>query len=459
MVDVTSLTVRELRRKIASRQLSPVEVVDAYLAKIHAQDAKYHAFTDVYEDEARQDAERALMTRGGWRGPLYGLPIVVKDLFHIAGRNTAAGSWHWRHRVSQSTAGAIADLQRSGAIVLGKTHTVELGLGTTGTNQHFGTPRNPWMDGAHYAPGGSSSGSAVAVAAGLSPWAVGTDTGGSIRIPAAWCGVVGLKPTVGRVSLDGVVPLSATLDSVGMIARTVEDVALLYRAMRRGRITPTKTAFRVGCLPECEREPVEPSVLKAYDDALGVFSDVGIPVLDVKFPKRLTYYIERNSTIAMFEAAVRYGRLAHDPEVPLDERVRGCLQAGSQMAREDYDAALWELPLLRAQFDRLFDRVDAIVTPTTQTVARPVDGVDDANPPNLFTRFVNLLGLCALALPCGFSLEGLPCSIQIICRAQNEETMLRIAAMYQRATPWHRCRPGHSQPTEARQACGSYERP
>ncbi|WP_394834727.1 amidase [Pendulispora rubella] len=459
MVDLTWLTVRELRRRIASRQLSPVEVVDAYLAKIRAQDDRLCAFTEVYEEEARREAELALAARGAWRGPLHGLPIAVKDLFHIAGRTTAAGSWHWRHRVSESTAGAIADLQRSGAIVLGKTHTVEFGLGTTGTNQHFGAPRNPWVEHAHYAPGGSSSGAAVAVAAGLSPWAVGTDTGGSIRIPAAWCGVVGLKPTFGRVSLDGVVPLSATLDSVGMIARTVEDVGLLYRAMRRGRITPTKTAFRIGRLPECERAPVEPSLLKSYDEALGVFSELGIPVLDVKFPKRLAYYIERNSTIAMFEAALRYGRLAHDPQVPLDERVRACLQAGSAMSREDYDAALWELPLLRAQFDRLFDRVDAIVTPTTQTVARPVVGVDDANPPNLFTRFVNLLGLCAMALPCGFSPEGLPCSLQIICRGQNEETMLRIATMYQRATPWHRCRPGHFQSMEARQACGSFERP
>lgn len=343
-------------------------------------------------------------------------------------------------------------------IVLGKTQTVEFGLGTSGTNQRLGTPRNPWSVLTHYAPGGSSSGSAVAVAAGLSPLALGTDTGGSVRIPASWCGVVGFKSTYGQISLKGVVPLSPTLDSVGAIAHTVDDIALLYSAMRVNggskrradrvaglglpdRFATGTSGLRVAQLPQCERSGVDESVLKVYDEALSVLRTLNIAVAEVGFPKRLDYYLQRNSVITMFEVASLYGRLAEDPLVPLDDRVRSRLEAGRRMAPEDYLAARHELPLLRAEFDRIFDCVDAIVTPTTQTVARPVAGVDDASPPNLFTRFVNFLGLCAVALPCGFSPEGLPCSLQVICRRNQEELLLHIAATYQAATRWHRCHP------------------
>jgi aspartyl-tRNA(Asn)/glutamyl-tRNA(Gln) amidotransferase subunit A len=403
----------------------------------------------VFFDAARAAAARAeeALGRGGagepLHGPLHGLPIAVKDLFHISGHTTSAGSRVWIDRRSDQTAAAVALVNRGGAIILGKTHTVELGLGTTGVNQHLGTPRNPWRWAEHHAPGGSSSGSAVAVAAGASPWSLGTDTGGSVRIPAAWCGVVGFKPSFGQISLAGVVPLSPTLDSVGFITRSVGDAGLLYSALRPGEplAPPIAGRARLARLPEHELCAAEPAVLRAYEDALRVFSELGVEVIDVPLPRRLQEYDERNSTITMFEAARQYGRLAADPRAPLDDRVRSCIEAGSRMTIEEYGAACRELPRLRVEFERSLAAVDGLVTPTTQHVAPRLVDIENSPPPNAFTRFVNLLGACAIAVPCGFCPGGLPCSLQIICKAGAERELLRIAAAFEAATPWHRARP------------------
>jgi aspartyl-tRNA(Asn)/glutamyl-tRNA(Gln) amidotransferase subunit A len=457
MRDLTMLPVRELCRRIAAGDLSPVDLVDAFLARMHALDERLGCLTATYDEQARADAEAAeeRARRGCLLGPLDGIPIVVKDLFEIAGQTTMAGSLHWKDRRSTSTAAPVVELMNRGAIILGKTHMAEFGLGTTGTNQHLGTPRNPWSLDTHVAPGGSSSGSAVAVAAGLSPWALGTDTGGSVRIPASWCGVVGFKPTRDRISLAGVTPLSPTLDSVGAIARSVDDIAILYEALvERGQrrphhadrldpaalVTPNGARLRIAPMPACERDRVEEDVLRTYDEAVRVFRALDASIVEIAFPRRLDDYLERSSTITIFEAASQYGDMAEDPSIPLDDRVRALLAIGNRIPPEDYRAALRELPSLRAEFDLLFDAVDAIVTPTTQAAARPVAGIAAMDPPNHFTRFVNLLGLCAIAVPCGFSRDGLPCSLQIICRSYQERMMLRIARAYQVATDWHRYR-------------------
>src|SRR5499426_4185206 len=243
-----------------------------------------HAFIAVYDADARLAAEAAdKAIRSGHRiGPLHGVPIALKDLVDLQGRVTTGGSKVWADRVSPVTATLARRLIAAGMIVLGKTHTVEFAMGSFGTNTHLGTPRNPWDPAVHRTPGGSSSGSAVAVSAGLAPVAIGTDTGGSVRLPAAWCGIVGLKVTVGRISTYGVLPLAFTLDTPGPLARTVEDAALIYRALSgpdpRDPQTLTWTpadplpslqrgvgGMRLGIMPDAERAGVDKEVLASYD--------------------------------------------------------------------------------------------------------------------------------------------------------------------------------------------------
>src|ERR1700747_1900872 len=219
--------------EIRARRLSPVDLVEAALKRIEAADRKLRAFVEVYDKEARLAAEAAdKAIRSGHRiGPLHGIPIALKDLIEIEGRVTTGGSPVWRQRRSAFTATLAQRLIAAGLIVIGKTHTVEFAMGGWGTNQHRGTPWNPWDPEVARTPGGSSSGSGVAVAAGFAPWAIGTDTGGSVRLPASWCGLSGLKTTIGRISTFGVLPLSTTLDTLGPMCRSVEDAALLYSAM------------------------------------------------------------------------------------------------------------------------------------------------------------------------------------------------------------------------------------
>src|SRR5450432_2845905 len=231
--DLASTPLGALSRRLAAAETSSREIVEACLARTAALDGKLHAYVEVYRDEAIAGAEAAdLQRRAGLaRGPLHGLPIALKDLLHIEGRATTAGSKSWRGRIATETATAVERLLAAGMIPLGKTHMVEFAFGGWGRNEPMGAPWNPWDTHTQRVAGGSSSGSAVAVAAGLAPAAVGSDTGGSIRIPSALCGLTGLKPTYGLVSLAGVFPLATTLDSLGPLAHDVDDVALLTAAM------------------------------------------------------------------------------------------------------------------------------------------------------------------------------------------------------------------------------------
>jgi aspartyl-tRNA(Asn)/glutamyl-tRNA(Gln) amidotransferase subunit A len=232
--DLTMVPVHLLSQLLQSRKLSPVEVTDAYLARIAQHDPRLHAFVDVYAQDARMAARgaEAAIVAGHSVGPLHGVPIALKDLIELEGKVVTGGSEAFKARRVTRTATLAKKLMAQGMIVLGKTHTVEFAMGGWGTNSLRGTPWNPWDPKHARTPGGSSSGSGVAVAAALAPWAVGTDTGGSVRLPASWCGITGLKTTIGRVSTYGVLPLSPTLDTPGPMARSVEDAALLYVAMQ-----------------------------------------------------------------------------------------------------------------------------------------------------------------------------------------------------------------------------------
>src|SRR5271156_4874976 len=290
-IDPAFLPAHILSTEIGAGRLSPVDLVDALLARIRAQDQKLHAFVEVYADEARLAAEAAdKAIRSGHRiGPLHGLPIALKDLIEIEGRVTTGGSQVWRNRRSTYTATIAQRLIAAGMIVIGKTHTVEFAMGGWGTNQHRGTPWNPWDPAVARTPGGSSSGTGVAVAACLAPWGIGTDTGGSVRLPASWCGLTGLKTTIGRVSTYGILPLAPTLDTPGPMARSVIDAALLYNAMQgpdpldprtRGIIPDDPMpaikrgvrGLRLARMPDEERNGVAAGGLAAHDSSLDVFA-------------------------------------------------------------------------------------------------------------------------------------------------------------------------------------------
>jgi aspartyl-tRNA(Asn)/glutamyl-tRNA(Gln) amidotransferase subunit A len=454
--DLTQLPVHVLSAEIMAGRLSPVDVVEAFLERIAAKEPKLQAFVEVYADDARSAARGAeTMIRSGRAvGPLHGIPVALKDLIELEGRIVAGGCEAWRRRRATRTATLARRLIAQGMIVLGKTHTVEFAMGGWGTNTRMGTPWNPWDPQRKRTPGGSSSGSGVAVAAGLTPWAVGTDTGGSVRLPASWCGITGLKTTVGRVSTYGVLPLSPTLDTPGPMTRSVEDAALLYMAMQGPDPLDPRTerlpasdpmpqlkrgarGLRLARMPESERRFASADVLAAYDASVAELERLGAEVVTVDLPGGFADVAALNLRIMAAESYAILHELIDDPDAPLDEHVRPRIAAGRTITAQAYIEALQEREALKLRFAASLAGVDALLTPTTMTTALPLDDVDQTKAPAHFTRFVNFLDLCALSLPNGFSMDRLPTSLQIVCRAYDEATALRLGWAYQEATDWH----------------------
>jgi aspartyl-tRNA(Asn)/glutamyl-tRNA(Gln) amidotransferase subunit A len=448
--------VHELAAEIAARRLSPVDLVDEYLARIERLDPKLHAFVSINATRARLAAEGAdkAIRAGHAVGPLHGIPIAIKDLVEIEGEVAMGGSAAWRHRIAPHTATLMHKLMAAGMINLGKTHTVEFAYGGWGTNQHLGTPWNPWDDGTHRAPGGSSSGSGVAVAARMAPWAIGTDTGGSVRIPAAWNGITGLKTTIGRISTFGVLPLSPTLDTPGPITRDIEDAALLLAVLqgedRCDRHTlgvrdadPTSElrrgvkGLRLARLPVHERDGIDAEVLAAYDRSVDALAELGAEIVDVSLPAHFAELGAINGRIMSAEAYAALAELVDDNAKPLDEHVRPRVRAGAVISSRDYLVALAERERMKASFGVAIEGADALLTPTAVTPALPVASIDQNTTPAVFTRWVNFLDLCAAAVPNGFTANGLPTSLQIVCRAYAESMALRIGHAYQSAHDWH----------------------
>jgi aspartyl-tRNA(Asn)/glutamyl-tRNA(Gln) amidotransferase subunit A len=459
VVDPIWAGVAELSRAFETRALSPVDVVDALLARIRQRDA-LHAFIAVYGDEARLAAEAAdRAIKSGHRvGPLHGIPIALKDLIDLEGRVTTGGSKVWIDRVSPVTATLARRLVAAGMIVLGKTHTVEFAMGSFGTNTHLGTPWNPWDLAVHRTPGGSSSGSAVAVAAGLTPVAIGTDTGGSVRVPAAWCGIVGLKVTLGRISTHGVLPLAFTLDTPGPMARSVEDAALIFRVLNGPddndpptlALTPSDpmptlrrgvAGLRLAVLPDDERLGVDADVLAAYDASVKTLASLRAELVRVALPNRFSDYAAGVGRIIGAEGYRFVGHLVDDMSLPVDPHIRPRIQVGRGMSARDYLMALADREGHRRAFVTALADVDALLTPTAQTAAIPIAKVDQSGTAAFFTRAGNYLGLCGLAVPNGFTADRLPTSLQILCHAGREDMALRIGWAYEQATDWKTRRP------------------
>jgi aspartyl-tRNA(Asn)/glutamyl-tRNA(Gln) amidotransferase subunit A len=429
-----------LARLMRERRITAESVVAGYLDRIGRYDEKLSAFIAVYADDALRAARAADQARAAGHavGPLHGLPVAVKDIVDIEGRVTTGGSAVWRERVSPATAELVSHLLAAGLVILGKTHTVEFAMGSFGTNRHMGTPWNPWDQEVHRAPGGSSSGTAVAVAAGLAPWGIGTDTGGSVRLPSAWCGLVGLKTTVGRVSTDGVLPLSTTLDTPGPLCRTVADAALLYDVLRgagttvRRRLGAGVAGLRLARLPNAELEAASPGVRAAYEASLECFAGLGARIVEAALPLDFAAMGAMTGRIIGAEGYSFVGDLVDDPALPVDDDVRPRIQLGKGMSAREYLETLRERKAVKAAFESALADADALLTPTIAEVAPPVDAIDQSSTAATFTRPFNLVDWCALALPNG-RCEGLPSSLQIACPGNAEELALRIGFAYEQA--------------------------
>lgn len=465
-------SIEELAPLIARHKVSPVELVRMLLGRIERLNPQLNAYLTLTAEQALAEArrmEKELFGSRGLRrrrGPLHGIPISLKDNIWTRGVRTTAGSKVLRDFLPSDDATVVRRLRRAGAILLGKTNLHEFAYGVTTNNPHFGATRNPW-DTARI-PGGSSGGSAAAVAAGLCFASLGSDTGGSIRIPAALCGIVGLKPSFGRVSCHGVVPLCPSFDHVGPLARTVADVAILLGAIA-GRDERDETTLRVpvpdyraalGKPPRKFRlgrprhyfwEKLDPEVRRVAEAAARSFEPLGGVIEEVSLP-HLAGSVEPSIQIALAEARHFHESAGYFPARAADygEEVRKRLEAGAEVRAVDYLKALEARKALRADFEAAFTHVDAILSPTVPVAAprigeeRVGSGSEEEAVRSALLRLnrpANLTGLPAISVPCGFTRAGLPVGLQLIGRGLDETTLLRIACAYERATEWHKRHP------------------
>ncbi|MEL7156556.1 MAG: amidase [Actinomycetota bacterium] len=442
----------DLARQFAAGSLTPTEAVDEVLATIERLEPDLGAWQVVYGDAARRAAAAATEQQAlGLRsGPFHGVPFALKDIVDVAGRVTTAGSAALIDRISPTTAIIARRLLDAGGVLIGKTKTVELALGGWGTNQHLGTPRNPWDADEHRAPGGSSSGSGVAVAAGMVPCAIGTDTGGSVRLPAALCGIVGLKTTEGLLPTEGIVPLSHTLDTPGPMARSVADAALMFEVLagrrpadidadfsaRTGLHRPAPDHLRgvtLGSLGDGDRALVEADVLPQYDLALEQLAALGAEIRPVAMPMSFDELAELTFVIVTAEAWHHHGSLFNNDRVELDEHVRRRGLPGRDVSAQAYIEAQQTRVELRHRLLAAIDGIDAVVTPTTPATSPAVADLDEGTTPALFTRTANLLALSALTVPGGLTGERLPTAVQFMGRGHDEARLLHIGAGFEAA--------------------------
>ena len=459
MADLTELKLTEVARRIRGGDLSPAALVEAYLARIEALDSTLNSYLYVMREQAlaeAQAAERAVGQRDAPLGILHGVPIALKDLFDVAGVPTTAGSAF--RTTPQADAAVVARLRQAGAIILGKLNMHEWAIGVTNINPHHGPVHNPW-DTARI-PGGSSGGSAAAVAAGLCAGAMGSDTGGSIRIPSALCGLTGLRPTRGLLSPRGVAPMSWTLDTVGPMAHTAQDLALMLQALagydpadpvsvprepEDYTIAPGANlkGIRIGLPREHFFQELEPPVADAVSSAIDTLADAGAMVQEVDLPGGGEALANARLISLVDALAYHRERLERFPE-RFGEDVRRRLEDAKKHSAVDYALARqagreWTRRVAQALLG-----VDALLTPTVPTTAPTLEGRDSVAAAATLTRFTypfSLTEIPALAVPCGFSEGGLPVGMQLVGQPFAEARLLRIAAGYQAITEWHTRRP------------------
>jgi aspartyl-tRNA(Asn)/glutamyl-tRNA(Gln) amidotransferase subunit A len=456
--DLSTLTLAEASARIQSRAVTPSQLVEACLSRIQVYNPKLNAFITVLAEQARAQARQldAEQKAGKLRSPLHGIPIVLKDNIDTAGIRTTAASAVFDDRVPTEDAAVTQRLKAAGAIFVGKANLHEFAMGGTSATSYFGPVRNPWS--LERTTGGSSGGSAAAVATDLCFGALGTDTGGSIRTPSSYCGVVGLKPTYGLVPIRGIVPLTLSLDHCGPITRRVEDAALLLNYLagyeklditsidhaKEDYVTQLKqpiSGIRLGIPRAPFFDWVDPDIGKAVEDAIGILSkltksthDVVLPsVQDIRLNAETYAYHEEYFS----KSAQRYML-----------STRRALQNGGNAKAAEYVRSLWKLELLRRTIDDAFTDFDLVVLPTRRHTPRTIEAAlkregDDKpkNPELENTQPFDYYGIPTISIPCGFTKEGLPIGLMIAGPRFAEGKVLALAYAYQQATKWHEHQP------------------
>jgi len=463
--DLHYSSLAEISQLIHKRQISPVELAEEMLERIFSIDPHLNTFITLTPEKALEQAveiEKQLVA-GDDPGILAGVPIAIKDLYETQGILTTAGSPFFQDYIPTADATAVQKLKSSGAVILGKLNMHEIALGITNINPHFGNCHNPWD--VSRVPGGSSGGSAAALAAGLCFGSLGSDTGGSIRIPSALCGTAGLKPTRGRVSLKGVIPLSWNMDHAGPMARRVEDLAILLQIIAgydsadpasiemlvpdyRQDLSRGVKGLRIAVANDPYFSLVDSEIRTTMQAAAAVFKDLGAHVEEEHLPNAELAF-ETNICMLLADAVAYHSdRLRLMPE-KFGSDVLQRLQTGARTSAAEYSQARRTQAILKRSFLSIFNEWDILVTPTTPTTAPLITGQDSASQAPVLTRFTsmfNLTGLPAISIPCGFSPKtketpALPIGMQLIARPWDEARLLQAAFAYEQATIWHWQRP------------------
>jgi len=446
--DPTGLTLRQASELLRRKGASPVDLTQACLARIEKYNPALNAFITVTGEQAL-DTARAMeveQKKGKWRGPLHGIPIALKDNMDTAGVRTTGASELFKNRIPTEDAEVVRRLKNAGAIMLGKLNMHELAYGGSSAVSYFGAVHNPWD--LQRTPGGSSGGSAAAIASGLCFCSLGTDTAGSVRIPASYCGVVGFKPTYGRVSIRGVIPLSTSLDHVGPLSKTLEDAALMLAAIagydepdpttvdvpvpdytRAMSLRPSKLRLGVPRTPFFDR--LDPEVDKAVADAIEVLRKLTASVADVQLPTAVNPAQIWDAEIYAYHAKW----IKETPELYQPQTRAQILNSGRETA-ETYANARWNMQLQRREIVKAFSNIDLLITPTMPAPAPATPAVPASN-----TAPFDVFGLPTISVPCGFSKSGLPIGLQISSAPFAELTVLTLAHAYEQATEWHQRRP------------------
>jgi aspartyl-tRNA(Asn)/glutamyl-tRNA(Gln) amidotransferase subunit A len=457
--DITWLSLSEASRLIHDKKVSPVELTQGCLSRIERLNPKLNAFITVTAEAALAQAREAeaAIQRGNWRGPLHGIPIALKDLFDTAGVPTTAASELFKDRVPTQDGEIVRRLKGAGAVLLGKLNMHEFAYGGSSVISFYGPVHNPWS--LDHMAGGSSSGCAVAMAAGLCYGAVGSDTGGSVRQPSAYCGTVGLKPTYGRVSTRGVVPLSWLYDHVGPMTRTVADTAAMLQVLAgfdpedtnsADQPVPDYTAalrqngpLRVGVPRGYFYEELNPDIESAIKAALSVIGKIASSVRDIEMPA------SNDTTILRAEAyAYHAENIKKSPELYQPETLKR-IRAGEDVTTATYIQARRQVDQYRRAIKKVFEKVDLLVTPTTPVppfaISELLADMDNLRTKEILslrnTRPFNILGLPSISVSCGFTRAGLPIGLQISGAPWAEGNVLRLAHAYERQTEWHTRRP------------------
>ncbi len=476
-----NLTIQEMRQKLISAELTSVELTRACLERIKATDDRLNAFITICEKEALTAAAAADQQLAAGNGALLtGIPVAVKDIFNTLDVRTTCGSKILNDYVSPYDATTITKLRELGAVIVGKLNMDEFAMGSSGENSAVGVAYNPWDP--QRVPGGSSSGSAAAVAAGQVVATLGTDTGGSVRQPASHCGVVGLKPTYGRVSRYGVVAFASSLDQVGPVAGNVEDCALMLSAVAGydpadstsvdcpvpdylENLTAGVAGKKIGLPKEYFIDGLDPDIKTAVNAAIETYRQLGAEIVEVSLPHTdysvASYYLiamaEASSNLARYDG-VRFGRRQDGNKGLIemyqqtrsagfgDEVKRRIMMGTYALSSGYYDAYYLKAQkvrtLIRQDFHAVFEQVDLLLTPVAPTPAFKIGAMTD-DPlqmylSDIFTIPTNLAGTCAMSIPCGFSGEGLPIGLQLIGQPFAEAEMLQAAYAFEQATDWNK---------------------